>query len=295
MLSILIPTYNYNTLAFVKSLNKQALANTIIYEILVFDDGSPTIIEDNKLINTFDNCTYTILDQNIGRSAIRNLLAKKSKYDTLLFLDADLEIIHPNFIKNYINALTLKTGIIYGGICYQKNKPNKDNRLRWLYGKKREALSLNKRHQKPYLRFLTLNFIIKKDVFNTLKFNEDIPNLRHEDTLFAIEAKDEGININHIDNTVMHLGIEPNIEFLKKSIESVDNLHLFIEQGLLHTNDVLLSKKASEFKLNGLSFLVIWFYILFKNSIKNNLLSKHPSLFLFDLYRLGYYLKISSN
>ncbi len=293
MLSILIPTYNYNVLPLVKSLNQQALGNGITFEIFVFDDGSPNIIKDNELINTINNCTYTVLDKNIGRSAIRNLLAKKATYTTLLFLDADVEVIHTSFIKNYLNAIKPDTGIIYGGICYQNNKPNKNHRLRWLYGKKREALSLNERLKNPYIRFLTLNFIIKKEVFNTLKFNEDIPNLRHEDTLFAMEAKDKKISLQHIDNVVMHLGIESNAVFLKKSVESVDSLNLFINQGLLKANDVSLSKKASQLKTNGLSFLVLGFFNLFKSLIKKNLLSKNPSLFLFDVYRLGYYLKIS--
>jgi glycosyltransferase involved in cell wall biosynthesis len=40
MLSILIPTYNYNTLLLVKTLQQQAIESKVVFEILVLDDAS---------------------------------------------------------------------------------------------------------------------------------------------------------------------------------------------------------------------------------------------------------------
>ncbi len=292
MLSILIPTYNYNALPLVKELKQQCDAIEIIYDITVYDDCSPNPIAENNKINSLKNCNYTFLDQNIGRSAIRNSLAHNATYDTLLFLDVDTFPKNKDFIKKYIQAFTPQTEIIYGGIEYQKETPDTSIILRWIYGKKREALSVIERKKNCYLRFLTLSFIIKKSVFNKIKFNETIPNLRHEDTLFALEAKKHKIHLLHINNPVIHLGLETSNQFLKKSLESVDVLKYFIDNNLLKSKDTSLSEIASKVKRLGLSTLFNFFYKISEPLIKRNLLSKKPSLILFDLYRLGYFLNL---
>ena len=293
-LSILIPTYQYNVFPLVQSLHAQAEKFEIEFEICVFDDASPFPVAENEAINTLKEATYTILEKNIGRSAIRNLLAEKAAFDTLLFLDADTEVIRPNFIEAYIEAIQPDTQIIYGGIVYQEDPPPTDQMLRWQYGKEREALPVAERQKEPHLRFLTLNFLIKKSVFALLRFNEEIPNLRHEDTLFALDAKKQQINVQHIDNPVVHLGLESSEVFLRKSNESVDALQLFVKEGLINANETALSKKAEAIK-NGLSgHMVRWIYRTFKKRMEHNLLSKKPSLFIFDIYRLGYYLETKS-
>ena len=78
MLSILIPTYNYNVEALVSELHAQTTACDIEFEILCYDDGSTNLelIEENKSIELLTHTTYKVLDVNIGRSAIRNLLVK---------------------------------------------------------------------------------------------------------------------------------------------------------------------------------------------------------------------------
>ena len=86
MLSILIPTFNYDITALVVEVHKQSKSCNIVFEILVFDDASRDLeIKNNASINTLENTSYTILKSNIGRSAIRNKLAKSAQYSWLLF------------------------------------------------------------------------------------------------------------------------------------------------------------------------------------------------------------------
>ena len=193
MLSILIPVYNYNVVPLVLELHKQCLECEIDFEIKVIDDGSKLYIDENQEINSLSNCHFEVLAKNIGRSAIRNLLAKKAEFDSLLFLDADTIPTYDYFIKNYIVHINEEDKIIYGGIQYQKEKPNKNQILRWVYGKQREALSVKKRQENLYLSFLTLNFLIQKSIFEKVSFNETIPNLRHEDTLFSYNLMQQKI------------------------------------------------------------------------------------------------------
>lgn len=294
MLSILIPTYNYDISALVKSLHAQVMACEIDFEIIVFDDASKEFHTQNEQINSLLNTAYTILPQNIGRSAIRNKLAEAAVFENLLFLDADTQVIQANFISSYLTAITAKTQIIYGGIVYQKERPESEKVLRWVYGNKREALTVSQRNEAPYLRFLTLNFLIKKDVFRFHRFDEDIPNLRHEDTLFALGAKKHQLHITHIDNPVIHLGLESSTVFLNKSIESVEALHLFVTQNLIEAKDTALSQKGKQWGSTITKIGSRLFLKLFGAIIKKNLTSKKPSLFWFDVYRLAYYLTLDT-
>lgn len=292
MISILIPTYNFDVTALVKELHKQLVAATITFEILVFDDASGQLIAENNTLNTLSHTTFKPLPKNIGRSAIRNLLADSASFENLIFLDADTKVIRDDFIKKYLDAITPEIQIIYGGIVYQEQPPVNEELLRWIYGNEREALTISERNKAPYLRFLTLNFFIKKSVFKIHRFNEEIPNLRHEDTLFALGAKKLKLEITHIDNPVMHLGLESSEVFLRKSIESVDALHMFVKTGLITAEETYLSKKANQLKNPITAALSKGFLSLCKGSIEKHLVSKDPSLFWFDVYRLCYYLKL---
>lgn len=297
MLSILIPTYNYNIEALVAELHSQSTACAIDFEILCYDDGSTNqaLIAANKSINSLKNTSYKILDSNIGRSAIRNLLAKDATYDLLLFLDADVIPVNDTFISEYLNSISDDTNIIYGGIRYQEKTPKKTHLLRWVYGKKREALPVGKRNKKAYLRFLTLNFIIRKTIFDNVSFNEDIPNLRNEDTLFSYNLKQKKIVVTHIENPVYHLGLEDSKTFLKKSIESQDAMNLFLEENLIDIRYTKITKTVYILKKMKLDYLFSVSYPFFKKTFKSNLLSKRPSLFIFDLYNLSYLCYISKN
>lgn len=297
MLSILIPTYNYNVEALVAELHAQTTACNIEFEIICYDDGSKNLelIAANESINSLKNTNYKVLGSNIGRSSIRNLLAKDAKYDLLLFLDADVIPVKKDFISKYLNSVTDSTNIIYGGIRYQEESPEKAHLLRWVYGRKREALPVTKRNKNIYLSFLTLNFIIRKTIFDSVSFNEDIPNLRNEDTLFSFNLKQAKIALAHIENPVYHLGLEDSNIFLKKSIESQDAMNQFLDEGLIDIKYTLITKTIYRLKKIKLDRLFSMTYPFTEKLFVTNLLSSKPSLFIFDLYKLSYLCYISKN
>ncbi len=289
MLSVLIPVYNYDIVELVKEIHHQLQKSSISFEIICLDDCSTNPSIENFSINELSNSSYAVLKKNIGRSAIRNLLAENASYENLLFLDADTKVINNDFIEVYLNAITPEIKILYGGIKYQKEAPSNVELLRWIYGTEREALDLSTRTKAPHLRFLTLNFVIKKSLFGQLKFNESIPNMRHEDTLFAVDAKRMGISVTHLDNPILHLGLETSEVFLKKSEEACEALRTFVQNGLIKAEDTSLSHTANTIAKLHATWLFIMLFKLFKPGMTHNLLSAHPSLFLFDVYRLGSY------
>ena len=289
MLSILIPTYNYDVHELVQVLNKQALDAKIEFEILVLDDGSQKFLTENNKINEFQFCTYEILKVNIGRSAIRNLLAKKAAFENLLFLDSDTIPIDTNFISNYLLQITTAEKIVSGGILYPELKPKDSQSLRWKYGNSREALAAKVREENPYLRLLTLNFMIQKSVFEKVSFNEKIPNLRHEDTLFSYNLKQQNILVEHIENPVYHNGLDDFDVAIKKENESLVALKFLVENQFIPYNYISLSNLFYGLKKMQLVFLLKVFFKTTKPLLLKNLASKNPSLFIFDMYRLGYF------
>jgi glycosyltransferase involved in cell wall biosynthesis len=290
MLSVLIPTFNYNIYPLVKQIHAQLSKTDYVYEILCLDDHSTDqeTVTLNQAINELSNATYTILPENIGRSRIRNLLARRATFSWLLFLDADVLPVADDFITKYVSTISEEKEVIYGGILYEQTKPKKENVLRWIYGKEREALTVAQRQQASYLRFLTLSFLIRKDVFQKVKFNEDIPNARHEDTLFANDLKNMEIHMTHIHNPVYHLGLDTSEGFIHKSMESVEVLILFLKNELIAPDDILITKVFARCKKFGLNHLLSIMYSWFGKFFKRNLLSNNPSMFVFDLYRLTY-------
>ncbi len=297
MISVLIPTFNYPIFPLVQKVHELLIAEKVDFEIICLDDCSTKIsfINQNEEINSLENASYQVLEVNIGRSKIRNLLADTANYDWLLFLDADVMPIKDNFIKNYLKFISGDYDIIYGGIKYVPKKPDASQLLRWHYGNVREALDTEKRSRKPYISFLTLNFLIRKSVFEKVRFNENIPNLRHEDTLFSYQLLKAKIPILHIENPVYHLGIESSKTFLKKSLESLKGALYFKENQLIDPNYIKIfafHNKLKKAKLDrGIAFLT-------KRSlrrIERNLLGPKPSLRLFDLYRLYYLIQLEKD
>jgi len=295
MLSILIPVFNYNVFSLVEKLHNQALELSIAFEIICLDDASTFFTNENQQINQFQNCSFLVLQKNIGRSAIRNLLAQKSTYENLLFLDADTIPVHENFLSTYISQISNNEKVVYGGILYEITQPSKNKLLRWVYGTKREALNTFERNKSPYISFLTLNFLIKKNIFSKVNFNESIPNLRHEDTLFSYELMQQKVEVIHIENPVYHLGLEYNETFLRKSEEAVIGLKNLVDSNLISSDYVKLSHYFLLIKKYGFQNIMALGFKTLRSLLLKQLFSKKPSLFLFDLYRLGYYCTLKSN
>jgi hypothetical protein len=294
MLSVLIPTYNYNALPLVSEIHSQLTTAGIAFEIICLDDASKEMHVENEKINALPNARYEILTANIGRSKIRNLLSKKANFNWLLYLDVDVFPKDENFIPNYLPYLDNEVKTVNGGILYQQEKPEKSKVFRWVYGKEREALPYDVRSENPYLRFLTLNFLIHKSVFDRVTFNETIPNLRHEDTLFSYNLMEAQIPVYHIDNPVYHLGLDIFETAIRKENESLHALKNLTDKELLPADYLRISTAIAKIKKWKLSNIFVFLDRMFRNALLKNLSGNRPYLPFFDLYRLGYLCSIEN-
>lgn len=296
MLSILIPTYNYNVVSLVSELHKQCLECKIDFEILCQDDASNSVLNtENKIINSLKNCFFFVNSNNLGRGKNINSLAEKAKNDFLLILDCDTFPTQNNFIKNYIST-TIKTEnrVVFGGIQYKKEKPENEKLLRWVYGTKREALSLKVRNEKPNSRALTSNLLIKKELFLENLFDESITKYGYEDLVFLSDLEKKGVLVKHIENTTYHLGLETSKQFLEKTKIALGNLILLEKENKIDVLNVRIIRVSTSLKTIKATWIISRLYRLFEKRISRNLTGNNPNLLIFDLFKIGYLCKLNT-
>lgn len=290
MLSILIPIYNYDCRNLIYSLSGQAEKLNVEYEILAFDDGSSLFLEENREIKKLPHLEYRELEKNIGRSAIRNLLAEESHYPYLVFMDCDMQVISDSYLKNYLDHIG-RAPVICGGRSFCKKKDLSDlNFLHWTYGVVREP----KPGEGGGKMFLSNNFLIESIVFEKIRFDERIRNYGHEDTLFGIELDKKDFSILYIRNPLLHEGLQTNKEFIDKTKESLWNLS-YIYKNLLSQEDarnIRLISAYEKFRKMKLTGLLHTLGRIFRPAIGKNLNSRRPSMLLLDFYKLTYFCSV---
>lgn len=291
MLSVLIPTYNYNIQKLVKLLSLQLSKVDFEYEILILDDCSTNqdLITSNQTIQNSPNCFYHKNNKNLGRTATRQKLAELAKFDYLLFMDADVIPKDDSFIEKFqIKSQT--NDIVFGGIIYNENKPSPYLILRWKYGSVRETKPVSKRTQNPFISIISGCFLIRKNLFKKI-YNHD-KNVYGTDILFCKKIEDNQAQILHIENPVIHCGLETNNVFISKTINGLKTLFELEQAGEIPNNYRPIQKARLLLSKNKLSFIFLKVIGLFEKRILENLKSQNPSLLLFDLYRLYIYLKM---
>ncbi len=292
MLSILIPTYNYNIKPLVIHLCDELCKLNGAYEIIVLNDGADTSgleLSENsaKKIRILNNET------NLGRTMSRQKLAENAIYDRLLFLDADVIPRDPNFINRYLNALSENPDIhvFFGGYSYDIQTPGPGN-LRWLFGKKREEIKAEIRNKMPYKVIISGNMLISRELFFTC--NTQFQHRYGLDMFFSSQLKQNKASVLHINNPVIHLGIDDNAIFLDKTRQAIATLHTLYATERLGEHQITLLKYSEAFIKSGLKKPIVWLFKLLRKPLEKNLLSQRPSLRYFDLYKLGYFLSLTN-
>jgi len=290
MLSICVPVYNYDVRPLVHDLSQQMQALELPAELLCIDDHSaPRFRQQNAALHAMPQVSYEELPQNIGRASIRNLLASRARYEYLLFMDCDSGVVQTDFLQRYLKVLDPQR-LVCGGRVYQEVPPvDPGLLLHWRFGSMREAHRAALRNRWPYHAFMTNNFIIPRRLFDVIRFDERIRSYGHEDTLFGLELRRTGTELLHIDNPLLHLGLEPAAVFLQKSETAIDNLLDLLCAG--KEIDTRLIRMANQLSRLRLAAPGRWLSMRTRTQMRRQLLSERPSLFLFDLYRLGYFLR----
>lgn len=289
MLSILIPTKDYDCHELIEELHRQGEELDIPYEIIVGEDGtSKKNLQNNFTADILTCCHRVIREKNIGRANIRNVLAVEAKYRNILFIDCDAVVEKKDFLKSYIEALE-NSDVVCGGLYHTDTVPDKSLSLRFRYekeaDKRRDAAT---RNLKPYNEFTTFNFAIRRELFMSIFFNTKIIQYGFEDVLFGKELERRRIRILHIDNKLLHNGLEDNKTYISKVEQSIITLTA-IEEQIGSTPLLEAAAKLRRWHLKGV-FMFAW--KAFRHTIIRNLMGEHPSLTLLKIYKLGFYFEV---
>ena len=302
------------------------------FEIIFADDGSADIAakQRNAIIAQLPFCQYIERPKNTGRSAIRNFLAQTAPYNHLIFLDGDVTIKRHDFVQTYL-AHRNDADVIIGTLHFSRvqmdcdtteeiigqtkevkevtketKKETKeakeetkvssesmlyDDNLKYRYEQQFLAKHpIKKRMEQPYASFRTTNFMVRRDLMLAYPFDETFHEYGYEDTLFGKQLKNHGATLIHLDNAATIADYVDNATFVAKTEESLRTLaaHAHQLQGystLLHTVN----------RLKGLHLLplIALAFRLFKGLLHKYLCSNSPSVFLFNVYKLGYFVSLT--
>jgi hypothetical protein len=296
MIWIGIPLYQYNASALVAKLCQEIETKALPFRLLLSDDAS----HDTEWLNKWkEHPLVHILwnTQNIGRSGNRNRLLDFVGPTGMLLIDADTLPHSESFLEHYLKALSSKPALCFGGFAYTDEKPEPSLLLRWKFGREREFKRIEKRIANPYADFLVNNLYVDLQQVPSFRFDESVIQYGYEDNLIGAKLEAANIPILHIDNPVIHLGLEPAPAFLKKTQLALETGVTWVKANPKEKNTLLKQVKVLRlaYRLHGIgmSRLVLFFLNLMEKSLKQNLLSTSPSLFCFDLYKLGYSLKLT--
>jgi hypothetical protein len=114
------------------------------------------------------------------------------------------------------------------------------------------------------------------------------------DNYFSNQLKRQNAKVRHIDNPVIHLGLESNSTFMTKALKAVETTVIFEARGMMDNAERPLQQSYLKLRKFGLTTL---FYVIisrFKPKMERNFNSQNPNLFWFDLYRLAYYIELKN-
>ena len=294
-LSIAIPTRNDHCSQTVSKLLEQARRETSLdFEILIADDASDNaeVIRQLNIIGNQEGCRLIRLKANVGRAAVRNMLAREAKYDKVLFIDAGVDINNQDFLKTYILHAN-DADIVCGGWKTEVGAETAKANLRAKYEldceKNHTPLQRNKH---PYRSFRTVNFLVHKDILLNNPFPADMTGYGYEDVVFGKQAEKAGCTVLHIDNPVVYKSYEDNEAFVSKTIQSVYTLYIYRERIGQYSKLHSIAFRLRKLRLDS---LMVFLYKQRSETWKKQLCGNCPSLRMLSLLKLGCYLSLLGN
>ena len=173
MFSVVMPTHNRAHLLprAIQSVLGQTLAN---WELIVVDDGSTD--NTRQVVKRFDDPRIRYLYQeNAGAAKARNLGAKESRADCIVFLDSDDEAL-PEWLRYFSQAFELsRVGIVFGA-AIRIDEQNGSVEGKVILPRDGGAVF----HHQTVL-FMAGAFAVRRDLFEAVGGYHDVPSRQHKE------------------------------------------------------------------------------------------------------------------
>ena len=212
ILSVLIPFLRDDPSRLLQALDREAARLGGAAEIVMLDDGTADAGLTGRLTALADGLALPIrldtLCANIGRAKGRNRLAAQARGRWLLFLDSDMLPDRPDFLAGYLNLIAeAAPAVAFGGFSLLQTPECPEHALHRRFALASDCAPLAQRRAAPEKYLYTSNLLVRRDVFETVGFDEGFTGWGWEDVEWAMRVQQQH-PILHVDNTATHLGLE---------------------------------------------------------------------------------------
>ena len=222
-LSVLIPNYRDDPSALLKALD-DPMARA---EIIVLDDGSGDEILAKRITGRIERlrlpARFVRLTSNQGRAKGRNRLASHARAGHFLFLDSDMLPDPENFLARWAAlAEGENSPIAFGGFTLEQTPLRPEHALHRAMALRSDCTPAPERAKSPEKHVFTSNLLVRRDVFETVAFDEGFTGWGWEDVEWAMRVGRQH-PILHIDNSATHLGLDTAPAMAAKYEQSASN------------------------------------------------------------------------
>lgn len=232
-LTIAVPTYRDDARALIERLS--VLPDAQHCALVIFDDGSAMgdlLQAHASAISAFPGpASLVSATINRGRSAARNRLIGLSATDWILFLDADMLPDDDQFLRNYLLAIAnaRAPALIAGGFTVKQIQPAASQRLHYVQADRSDCVDAQTRMKEPGRFVFSSNILVHRIVLETVCFDETFTGWGWEDVDWGLRVAAR-FEIDHIDNTATHLGLEDDSVLIGKFGSSGQNFAHLVEK-----------------------------------------------------------------
>jgi len=221
-LSVLIPTFRDDPTALLRALDGKDDAA----EIVVLDDGGgdeALAARIGKIVGALKRpARFVRLSRNAGRAPGRNRLAAHARGRHLLFLDSDMLPDPRDFLSRWLAVASDDAPVAFGGFTLDQTPIRPEHALHRAMALKSDCTPAPERAREPEKHVFTSNLLVRRDVFETIAFDEGFAGWGWEDVEWAMRVA-RAHPILHIDNTATHLGLDPASVMAAKYEQSAAN------------------------------------------------------------------------
>jgi glycosyltransferase involved in cell wall biosynthesis len=222
-LSVLIPFFGDDPVQLIEELAGQSAD----LEIILLDDGG----KDDQLAERVAAAVLALpaparfvrLGANVGRAKGRNRLAAEARGRHLLFLDADMLPDSARFCADWQALISSENpAVAFGGFSLLRTPSRPEHDLHRAMALRSDCLSPADRMQSPEKHVFTSNLLVRRDVFDSIAFDEAFAGWGWEDVEWAMRVSRQW-QILHPDIPASHLGLDMAAVLSRKYEQSAAN------------------------------------------------------------------------
>ena len=221
-LSVLIPTYRDDPSALLKALDERGVSA----EIVLLDDGGGDSALTQRMAGRIEKlklpARLIVLSPNEGRAKGRNRLARHARGGHFLFLDSDMLPDPRDFLARWSAVAEDDVPVAFGGFTLDQTPRRPEHELHRAMALKSDCTPAPERAREPEKHVFTSNLLVRRDVFETIGFDEGFAGWGWEDVEWAMRVA-RVHPILHIDNSATHLGLDTAPALAAKYEQSAAN------------------------------------------------------------------------